>query len=158
DLAGEATLWRGLSVGMGLPVALGMTGDRLAGLGLGDERPLTGTALGDLRVRLRYHLLGARAFDLAALVVGTLPLGGDSSFFATPGPPLEPRLVAAWDASRWSRLGAHLGVRFAPTNRIEDQVYSHELHAALGAELHVPRPVIERFRLLAELDLGKSLA
>lgn len=163
DLSAQVRLWRGLLVGAGLPVALLLAGDRLAGLGLGDESPLAAPVAGDLRLRLGYRLppivdrpaLRGSRFDLTVLLVGTAPLGGQGQFFATAGPTLEPRLLEAWTSpGTWLRVAGQQGFVVAPTRTLYDQSYQHQLRLALGLELHVPRPVIERFHLLAQGELG----
>jgi len=152
DVAGEVSIGRRVSVGVGVPLALGMTGDRLAGLGLGDERSLAAGVLGDLRLRVRVHLLSRRGLDLAVALLGTVPLGGQSEFFATSGPTLEARGLSGWATGRgWLRLGAEVGLRLSPERHLYDALYAHELHLALGLDLHVPRPAFDRLHLLAEV-------
>lgn len=157
DVGAEATLLPRLSVGVGLPVALAMSGDRLGGLGLGDEAPLSGSALGDLRARLRVLLLHVPRFSTSALLLATLPLGGEDRFFATSGPTVEPRLVAEWRPQRFLRVGGDLGLRFSPTRQLFDVTWAHELHAGLALDGHLPFRGIERLHLLVEAILTRPV-
>ena len=158
DLAGDVSIGRRVSVGAGVPLAVGMTGDRLAGLGLGDEWALAAGVFGDLRLRLRVHVFGRPGIDVAALLVGTVPLGGQSQFFATSGPTLEPRLLLGWTTARgWLRFVLETGLRVMPERHLYDLVYSHYLHQGLGLDFHVARPSVERVHLLLELESGDSV-
>jgi hypothetical protein len=148
DLAGEVGLWRQrLSIGMGVPISLWQTGDRLQMTGVSSNNgedagaPLQTTALGDIRFRVKGRLTPLDASAALAVVLEvTLPGGGQHDFVATSYLTAAPRLVGSF-RHRWLLGAVNLGVRFAP----ERILYQNDLHhqfewgAALGAILPVRR-------------------
>jgi hypothetical protein len=144
DGAAEVGLGR-IALGLGAPVTLWARGDRLAQLGVGDERPLGGTGqLGDVRLRAKAALGSAGRLRVALVGVFTVPGGGARDFAATSGPTFEPRLVAQLGV-RFLVAAVNLGVRFAPERALFATRFGDELDfgVAAMAGLHRLRAIVE---------------
>jgi hypothetical protein len=152
DLGLEVGVWRWLAVGVGVPLVLNASGDRLRGTG--DDRPLDAQAAGDLRLRVKAAFIGdphRHGLHVGVLLQLTAPLGGQSSFFATDGVTVEPRIEADL---RYGRLVVlvSLGARFGPDRRLFGTELNDELTWLGGAALRVYERGRFRAGLLAEIQ------
>jgi hypothetical protein len=137
DASLEAGAWKRISVGVGVPVVLYATGDRLQGTGAGDESALGYPSGGDLRLRAKASFVGdptKNGFHLAFLLQLTVPLDGDSQFAASAGVTGEPRLIADY---RWNRLlvVAMLGVHFQPERSLFNTTFGDEITWLAGVSV-----------------------
>jgi hypothetical protein len=132
DAALEIGLWRRLAIGLGMPATLYARGDRLAGLGVGDDRPLASPKLGDVRFRAKVALAETRSVRIAVAGIFTLPASGENDFAATAGPTFEPRLIADVTTSH-VLFAAQVGVRFMPDRVLFGTHFGDELSFAIGA-------------------------
>ncbi|MSP62170.1 MAG: hypothetical protein EXR72_17925 [Myxococcales bacterium] len=132
DAAVEVGLTRHLAIGLGVPLIIAARGDRLAGLGSGEERPLAPLVFGDVRLRIKVRLFDRRAVHLALAGIFTAPGGGERDFAATAGPTFEPRAAGDF-ASRWITVAAHVGYRFAPQRTFLATRFGGELDWGAGA-------------------------
>ena len=155
DAGAQVSLTPRFTIGIGVPLALRLTGDRLSALG--DSAPLQSPILGDLRLRARALLYGRHGgpYHLAAAAVATFPAGGETTFFATSRPTLEPRLIAELTLP-FLRIAALAGYRIAPERHLLNARFGSELHLALAADAHLPssprHPLLSHLHVLAEIE------
>ncbi len=147
DVALELGLWRQrLAVAVGVPVVLYQDGDRLRGTGV-DERALSATVAGDVRVRVKAALVAGKQIGAAILLQVTAPAGGQADFAATDGATVEPRLVVDAHLGRVT-LAASVGARFQKERALFLTQLGDELTWGAG----VAALLVERARLSAIVE------
>jgi hypothetical protein len=131
DAALEFGIWKRLAVAVGVPLTLYQNGDRLRGTGI-DERPLSATAAGDVRVRIKGQLTSTgRRLGAAFLLQVTAPTNGNRDFAATASATIEPRLVVDGHLGPVT-LALSIGVRFAEERNLFLTRFGDELTWGAG--------------------------
>jgi hypothetical protein len=133
DVAVEFGVWKRLALAVGVPVTLYQDGDRLRGTGV-SEQGLTPTAAGDIRVRAKASLVEGGRLGAAIVLQVTAPAGGSSSFAATDGATIEPRVVVDAHLGRLT-LAAQVGVRFEKDRALFQTAFGDELTWSAAAAL-----------------------
>ncbi len=148
DLGAEVGVWRKrLSLGIGLPLSVYQSGDRLqiSGSTHRDAQDIGASlqmvALGDIRLRAKARLLPVDAkAGLAMVFELTVPGGGQHDFVATSSVTAAPHLVGSF-RHRFLAGALNLAVRFMPERQLYQTILHNQLEwgGALGAVLPVRR-------------------
>ncbi len=149
DLGAEVGVFRKrLALGLGVPVALWQTGDRLQATGSAEPAAdgssgLATTAIGDIRLRGKALLTPAeRSAALALALELTIPGPGSgaANFVATSGFTVAPRLIG-WFKKGPIAAAANVELRLAPARTLYQTTLHNSLSwgVAAGGELPVRR-------------------
>ena len=132
-----ARLWRGLTLGVAVPVSLWQSGSQPSLYGP-QSGPLDGaTAIGDIALALKYVFLAERQekLGLAVLMPVTVPVGDPNLYMGRPGATVMPTVVASTALGPW-RVAANVGVRAQRTQTLFNLVDGPALRVAVGASLN----------------------
>lgn len=122
DLRAAAGVGRGLDVTLGLPMYVEMKGAGSDALATQKPEPLSGAALGDLQLGLRYSPRHAQDDSVYRLMIRTeltLPTGNETKYAGATGVTALGAVTNAFRYQGWS-LAADLGFRAAPSVRFGD--------------------------------------
>jgi OmpA-OmpF porin, OOP family len=161
SLMGSVAFVDVFEVGVLVPVLIAQRAGNLQPvLPVGTERTndISPTALGDVRLSVKYQLLNLRDFPLGlAFITGlSLPTGNDDAFAGDGGVGAEAIVAADYILFKAVRLGTNLGYRYRAGNRqVRDTVVGGELLWGLGA--HLPL-LFENLDGLFELAGGLNIA
>jgi outer membrane protein OmpA-like peptidoglycan-associated protein len=141
ELSVAATLWRGLALGMVVPLSFARVADSV----LRPERLEDELGPGDLRLSADLPLLTGNS-ALALGLTTSLPFGEEQRFTGDDGATLSPRVVVRQRLGEVA-LAAQLGYRARPRAELLGLVVDDELEAMLG----VSAPLLRSLALRAEL-------
>ena len=154
DLRAAVGLGRALDLTLGLPIYADVTGAGSDAIATQKPTALSGAALGDVRIGLRWSLLRRSEDAMFRLLLRnewTLPTGDQSKYAGEVGATSTFALTGAIDAGGWS-AALDLGYRAAPAVRFGDV----RLGSAAIFGIGLARDIIEHHALSIGLEAWAS--
>lgn len=161
DIMGSVGLWDRAEVGLLLPWTVLQRSEELQPLlppGASSTDNLTRSALNDWRLTAKYQVLGLDESQVGLAVIGglSIPVGNDDALAGDGGVGAEALVAADYVVFDGVRLGANLGFRYRPGQRIIRQnVIGNEILWGLAA--HAPF-LTDRLDVLAEISGAVGVA
>ncbi|WP_158542503.1 OmpA family protein [Lujinxingia litoralis] len=161
DLMGSVGLWDRAEIGLVLPWTVLQRGEELQPLlppGSSSSSDLTRSALNDWRVTAKYQILGLDRSKVGLALIGALsiPMGDEQALSGDGGVGAEGLLAADYVVFDAIRLGANLGFRYRPGQRvIRQNVIGNEI--LWGFAAHAPF-LTENLDILAEVNGAVGVA
>ena len=151
DFRAAIGIGRSLDLSLGVPVYVDIRGAGSDAIATQKPPPVSGSALGDIRLGLRSSLLSNSAFRLMLRNDWTLPSGNQSKYAGDVGTTSSLALTLAWQQSGWSAV-LDAGYRAAPAVRFGDVRLGSQALFGLGFARDILEPGILSIGLEAHMN------
>ena len=150
DFFAAYSLWKSLSIGVNIPVAMLSEGSS----GFPGTAPADGGGLGDVKLSVRYLIIprAQEGFGLGFEALVGFPTATSGAWVGDANLTVTPRLIADWKVSNLL-LAANAGYRIRESQALAAYDVGGELLFGLGAEY---RLLEERLGLMAELQAATN--